>query len=242
MLLEPECMLAGSVLDVADDDALTALHHAALNADAEAARLLLACGASVQVRADDEMAGTALHMAVAQGSELLVERLLKAEQPDPAALLVATTRQGHTALHGAATLDRSGRIVELLLRHSLLAGAPFSQVNADDGFGALHYAARHDNVAAATVLLAHGADVHATDYAGASSLDVASWHGHEEVLSVLTRAAPLNAVLSGGVAGLAAARHLLASAPRACDRPPGQRALVSEPSVVGRIAVRSEPE
>ena len=122
-------------VDAMSGDGFTPLHLAAFFGQADAVRLLLARGASVDRNGTGWMTGTPLH-AAASGSHATVVRMLLDAGADPN----NRQRHGYTPLHSAAAngdLDS----VELLLD----AGADPAWAN-DDGDTALMLAEREDDL------------------------------------------------------------------------------------------------
>ena len=123
------------LVDAMSGDGFTPLHLAAFFGQADAVRLLLARGASVDRNGTGWMTGTPLH-AAASGSHATVVRMLLDAGADPN----NRQRHGYTPLHSAAAngdLDS----VELLLD----AGADPAWAN-DDGDTALMLAEREDDL------------------------------------------------------------------------------------------------
>jgi uncharacterized protein len=119
------------LVDAISGDGFTPLHLAAFFGQADAVRLLLARGATVDRNGTGWMTGTALHAAAA-GSHASVARMLVEAGAD------ANNRQrhGYTPLHSAAA-NGDLESVELLLE----SGADASATN-DDGDTALALAER----------------------------------------------------------------------------------------------------
>ena len=208
MLLGEQCLLSGAELDVPDTDGFTLLHLAVRNADAHAAKILLDCGSSAGRRVEDDTGGTALHQAVVQADEALIRLVATAAAREGA--LEIHSHRGHTALHGAALMDGSGVMTRVMLE----LGALVETRNRLAGDQALHYAAREGNYAATMALLDGGADPTTVDFSGATSIDMARWHGHQGVLDLL-----LNRSSGSG-------RAAMADGSLACERRADQLPLV----------------
>jgi uncharacterized protein len=132
----------------AQGDGMTALHWAALNADAAMTELLLNAGANV--RATTRLgAYTPLFMAAKAGAAPVVEALLKAgaNPKTPAA-------DGITPLMMAAS-SGNAQAVTLLLK----AGAEVNAIETERGQTALAFAAAFNQPDAIKVLLQNGADI-----------------------------------------------------------------------------------
>ena len=123
------------LVDAMSGDGFTTLHLAAFFGQADAVRLLLARGASVDRNGTGWMTGTPLH-AAASGSHATVVRMLLDAGADPN----NRQRHGYTPLHSAAA-NGDLESVELLLD----AGADPAATN-DDGDTALILAEREDDL------------------------------------------------------------------------------------------------
>lgn len=140
---------AGTDVNAARGDGITALHLAAEQGDVEAVRALLDAGAELD-------AGTRigrytpLHLAARGGHGAVVALLLEAGA-DP---LAATTNSGATALHMAAGAVRGHEAVAALLEH----GADPNAREASAGQTPLVFAAAANRAEAIAVLLDAGAD------------------------------------------------------------------------------------
>ena len=137
---------AGSDVNAAEADGMTALHWAAHLDNLEAVRLLLRAGANVG--AATAFGVTPMRLAATNGSAAMLEALLAAgADPD------ASIGDGETAL---MTVARTGSVdaIRVLSEHG-------SDVDAalDGGQTALMWAAAEGHAAAVTALIAAGADV-----------------------------------------------------------------------------------
>ena len=193
MILEP-CLLSGIDLDAVDAEGRTPLQTSILNSNSRVFDMLLACGASVEVRSQDQTGGSALHVAIAQLQHAFLRRLLAGGISQ--AGLDALGNDGLAPLHVAAWLDTGGVAVRLLLD----AGATVETRNPFTGDTALHYAARYGNTAAANHLIASGAAVDGHDFSGVSSLQMATWHGHQTLSRTLSVAGGRASHTSSGLA------------------------------------------
>lgn len=141
-------------VNAAQGDGMTALHWAAMNGDAELARLLIYAGANV--RATTRLAGyTPLFMASKNGHADVIDVLLKA-----GADAKSTAVSGLTPLMMAAS-SGNAEAVRLLAEH----GAPVNAREAEHGQTALAFAAAFDRRDVIRTLVARGADVNASSNA-----------------------------------------------------------------------------
>jgi len=173
-----------------DAQGQTPLMLAAAFGSPEAVRLLIASGA--EVSAASHAGATALHWAA---TDLTKTRLLLEAHAD----VNAVSQIGRTPLIVAASANGTAAIVSLML-------AKGAAVNAADATGItpLVAAANVDNLEAARVLLAHGADVRATARTGlpATPLMGAAVNGNTELVrTLLTRKADI-AVVSADRVGV----------------------------------------
>jgi ankyrin repeat protein len=162
-------------VNAAQADGMTALHWAAYHDDLEAAKLLLAAGASG--KAENRYGVTPLSLACTNGNAELV-RALRAAGADPN----TTLRGGETALLTAARTGRVGPVQALLD-----AGA---KVDAKDRNGqtALMWAAADGHVAVVEVLIKAGADPRARLRSGFTPLLFAAREGRIDVVRALLNA------------------------------------------------------
>ena len=133
------CLIDAKAANVADEDGVTALMYAALYADADTLKQLLARGA--QVNAQSKAGLTALLLALGDAEKV---KVLLAHGAEPN----LRTPQGHTALELAAGRAGAVAVVRLLLEHK----ADLAQGNV------MAAAARNGDVEILKLLLAHGAD------------------------------------------------------------------------------------
>ena len=140
----------------------TALHWAASNDDVELIDALLDAGADIERPGSSINGGPPLQSATGYGQMQAVRRLVERGAV-------------YFAWHAAAL----GMMTELA---ELLADAPAP----DDLGGALWQAARNGQIAAARLLVAHGADVNwRAPWSDETPLDVARTAGHDEVAAWL---------------------------------------------------------
>ncbi|XP_049858112.1 leucine-rich repeat serine/threonine-protein kinase 1 isoform X1 [Schistocerca gregaria] len=132
---------------------------------------------------DEDFPGRLLHQAALWDNAELLEDLLRGEQ---VAHINSQDSWGRTPLHAAATTDNS-RCLSVLLN----AGADPNIACGIRGENKvpLHISAEHGYVNNIKHLLAHGADVVATDSSGLTALDIAEKCEHTECMEVLKRAA-----------------------------------------------------
>jgi ankyrin repeat protein len=138
----------GADVNAAQGDGMTALHWAAMHADAELASTLLYAGASP--RAITRLGGyTPLHLAAQAGAGEVLDRLLNSGAP-----VTTRTSTGATALMLAA-MSGSVAAVERLIA----AGVDVDAVESVHAQTALMFAAAADRADVVTALVKHGADV-----------------------------------------------------------------------------------
>ena len=141
-----ELLKSGTDVNAAQGDGMTALHWAAMNADAELATMLLYAGANV--RATTRLGGyLPLHLAAEAGAPSIVDALIAAGAP-----VDQRTATGTTPLMLAATSGNAD-VVARLIQH----GAEPNATEHAQGQTALMFAAALDRHDVARVLLANGA-------------------------------------------------------------------------------------
>lgn len=163
----------------------TALHLAALHGHKQIVNLLLSCGAAVNVQ--DEDGETPLHYAAGKGYPDIVELLL-AYQAD-----VRVRNSQHWTLLYLAGEHGNTEIVNFL---NIPRGDPSAWRNRGDT--PLHRAVQSGNAQVVQLLLAHGAEVNATnEYSGQTPLHVAAGQGNPEVMNLLlAHGADVNALVT----------------------------------------------
>ena len=146
-----ELLRAGSDVNAAQADGMTALHWAAQRGDAEVARTLLYAGARHDAVTRNGNY-TPLHLAARSGRAAVIPVLLQAGADAKA----ITTTGGATALHFAAGTGDSASV-------AALAGGGAVVDARDEAYGQtpLMWAAAYDRVRAIRALLAAGADIEA---------------------------------------------------------------------------------
>jgi len=171
-------------VDTKGSQGQTPLMLAAAFGSADAVRSLVASGADV--RAASPAGVTALHWAV---TDIAKTRMLL----DAGADVNAVSQLGRTPLLVAAAAHESRDVVRLLLSKG-------ASVNTSDTIGitALIAAANADNFDVATMLLAHGADVHAKARSGepSTALMNAAANGNARLVEALLARKPDLAVVS----------------------------------------------
>ncbi|HEY7690579.1 MAG TPA: ankyrin repeat domain-containing protein, partial [Dongiaceae bacterium] len=141
----------GGDVNAAQGDGMTALHHAALNGDAELASMLLYAGANVGAKT--RIGGyTPLHLAAQIGHANVMAALIAS-----GAQVSAPTTTGATALMHAAH-SGSADAVRTLIEN----GADPNVKETANGQTALMFAAASDRVDVVKLLIARGADIAAT--------------------------------------------------------------------------------
>lgn len=148
----------------------TPLHATASNGHFETLQILLAHGADVS--AANNRGETSLHLASRWGYAALVEKLVEAG----ADVNARTDVDGATPLHMA--LD--SETIKYLVRRGAFVNA-----EDDEGFTALHRAARQGNLERVELLWSLGASVDARDKGNRTALHSAACDGHVAVLSFL---------------------------------------------------------
>jgi ankyrin repeat protein len=179
----------GVSVNAADNKGGTALHHAAtFNSSAETVKVLLANGAAVDV--PDRKHRTALVHTAYEGSVRCAE-LLIAAGADTGYTVDSTCL---TCLH-LAVLNKQAQLVQLLLAHTA-AAVLNSYGHSCSCCGATTVLMACSDPATLKLLLAAGADVHATTERGGTCLHVAAVHNYPApVLCMLIKAgADLHAV------------------------------------------------
>jgi ankyrin repeat protein len=182
---------AGASVDVSDDprtsvdgaQGYTALHAAAFNGNADAARALLRHGASA-VRREDKYWGTPAGWAAYAGHEAVRDIILDAPTID---------------MFDAVQFDRLSRIAEVLERDSqaldrrlgaYLTGNPKEPKPwIDPAWSPAAFAVAHGKVDALRVLIEKGADLTVRDSAGHTLIEMAMARGVEEVGALLQNSA-----------------------------------------------------
>jgi ankyrin repeat protein len=140
-------------VNVPQVDGTTALHWAAERDDLDLADLLINAGARATARAREGV--TPLQLAAVNGSELMIDRLLKAGADVNAPLSAV----GDTALMMAARTGKTGAI-----RVLVEAGANVNAMETWGGTTALMWAVSEGHVEAARMLIEAGADVNARSH------------------------------------------------------------------------------
>jgi len=126
-----------------------------------------------------------LYTIVAAGDLAALEQVLK-DLPD---VNCRTVLSGFTPLHIAVSglaSDSPDRRQVISLLH--LAGADLEAKSHDKGYTPLHLAVLGDRPLCVAALLDCGADIHATDFNGATVLHGAAFHGHLGLIEILLRA------------------------------------------------------
>jgi cytohesin len=170
----------------------TPLHLAVLAGDVEAASELADNGADINARdfselvyffghagvrqplGNDQDGDTALHIAAAEGSALIIEWLLERGIDS-----TARNEVGQTPLHIAAGRGHIDA-VDILLTHEF-------DVDAKDraGYTAIHHAVMNNHLTMVRLLLERGADEDARDVDGHTALDLAVQRGHTGIVCYL---------------------------------------------------------
>ncbi|VDC01053.1 unnamed protein product [Peniophora sp. CBMAI 1063] len=205
----------GAQVDDVDDSYRTPLHTAVYecNEDKSCLRLLLECGASVHLTAD-ESSDTPLHMAVKRGRVDVACILL-----EYGALVDSRNEYGETSLHCAANVfyevEHSRAAIRLLVEHCAeMHGSEttISFIRMGDWVGrtALHCAVCTGSIEICCTLLDYGATLNAADEDGNTPLHLSvfdPYHGKERchfrstnlrVVEFLLEH-PTNCSLSGGI-------------------------------------------
>ncbi len=141
----------GADVNTPRGDGMTGLHWAALNGNAEIARLLIGAGADLEA-ATRLGAHTPLHVAAKGGNGEIVEILAEA-----GADVAAVTETGAAPLHFAAASGEVRSVAALLE-----SGAPVDAAEPEWGQTPLMFAAAKGRTQAVAVLLAAGADAAVT--------------------------------------------------------------------------------
>jgi ankyrin repeat protein len=153
----------------------TPLHLAIENGHVKLAEYLIEKGADVNVAAKNGL--TPLHIAAFNGLSDLVGLLI-----EKGAIVNVSTTNGLSPLHMAAIAVRNN---ESVMRELLENGANVN-IGIGSGIGTpLIHAAKFDDRDVASYLIKNGADVNATDAAGATALHLSAKFGSVNYISVL---------------------------------------------------------
>ena len=170
------------LLNLTNYVAQTPLHLAVIVRDVHIVRLLLAAGASSDVR--DSNGNTPLHAACRDGHHEIVETLLSSDtfsRKVNAPELETRNYDGQTCLHLAA---RSSYIY--IIHHLLHNGADINSRDRKSGRSILHYAAETGNRTLVEYLLQQQRlDVNCVTYGGSSALFLAHGRGFVEIVDML---------------------------------------------------------
>jgi ankyrin repeat protein len=157
----------------AEPDGTTALHWAVQRNHAEIANLLLNAGANAG--APNRYKVTPLFLAATNGNAAIIDSLLR-----KGADANGVSTEGETPLMTAALTGKPDAMQSLLN-----AGARADTVEPVRGQTALMWAAAEGNVAAANLLLKHGADLKAKSKSGFTPLLFAVRNGHIDMVKAL---------------------------------------------------------
>lgn len=175
----------------------TPLHVAADQRDPGLVERLITQGAEINARAANGQ--TALHVAAARGNYGVVRALLK-RNADPNVEDAMGRRPAQVGIHyeGMARMLLEGGAVPNdilvasyagradIVRDLLAKDKTLAQTALPDGVSALHFAAHHDHVKVAEMLLTHGAD---PNFCGEKSkitpLHYAAWYASAEMVELL---------------------------------------------------------
>lgn len=164
-----------------DDDNITPLHWAAINAQLATCRYLLDHGAEVDALGGDLIASP-LQWAARNG-HVYVQELLCSRGADP----TITDSQGFNALHLTVHSSAVMPLVFMLQQPSL--GSPEGLDSTDSqGHTALMWAAYQGDAISVDILLKHGADVHKRDGAGLTAMHWAVVKGNRLCIRLLADA------------------------------------------------------
>jgi ankyrin repeat protein len=163
------------------NDGTTALHVAAMAGQLDHCRLLVAASAG-RILEYELMhdGGTALYMAATMHNDTAVVELLHSL----GASLHCRDVIGHKPLQVAARTNNTALIRYLLQQ----TGIDVNEYCGDDRETALYVAAVHGNLAAAKLLLQHGADVYAKNSTGMTPLYAAAANEHAPAVKLLIEA------------------------------------------------------
>jgi ankyrin repeat protein len=177
-----EIRIIGADVNVKANNDVTALMVASQFGNGEVVKALLAGGADVNAKEDNE-GGTALMLASAKGHGKIVKTLL-----DNGADVNAKDNNGRTALMKASQ-NGQGEIVKVMLARGVDVNA-----KANNGGTALMWASWNGRGNIVMALLAGGADVNAKDNIGTTALVGASREGHSKVVKILKKSGATLAV------------------------------------------------
>ncbi len=154
-----------------EEGGLTPLMAASFSGHADVVEILLKAGADTSIRGP--LGGQAIHLAVGQCREKVVEKLLAAK------VKLDTTDKGLTPLMMGMTENCAGTISLLLA-----AGDPVNAVQ-PDGWTPLMHAAAVGSPKVVSLLLKAGADREQKNAEGDTAADVATKAGHTDAAKLL---------------------------------------------------------
>eukprot|EP00002_Diphylleia_rotans_P020743 TRINITY_DN4029_c0_g1_i1.p1 TRINITY_DN4029_c0_g1~~TRINITY_DN4029_c0_g1_i1.p1 ORF type:complete len:770 (-),score=118.04 TRINITY_DN4029_c0_g1_i1:334-2643(-) len=193
------------------------LHHAAIRGNLDVARLLISCGALVNMLSSDGSGDAPLHYAALNGHYDLVNLLI-----DHGAHVNLQDKHGRTALHNMAEYGRDDKTTELLIQRGanvhicnekgetplhlavcrqnsraldllLKAGADPNRGDRN-GRRPIHNAVESHITGNVQLLLDHGANVNSMTKTGSTPLHIAALMGLEEISNLLLNySSPINA-------------------------------------------------
>ncbi|TKY89467.1 hypothetical protein EX895_001998 [Sporisorium graminicola] len=164
-----------------DDDNITPLHWAAINAQLATCRYLLDHGAEVDALGGDLVASP-LQWAARNGHVYVLE-LLCSRGADP----TITDSQGFNALHLTVHSSAVMPLVFMLQQPSLSSPEGLDSTDSQ-GHTALMWAAYQGDAISVDILLKHGSDVHKRDGAGLTAMHWAAVKGNRLCIRLLAEA------------------------------------------------------
>lgn len=160
---------AGAEVEAAKVGNFTPLFFAARQSKLSVVKFLLEqCGAKVQPRSDETW--SVLHAAIESKNEAVIEAILSHDPP-----INFRYHDGLTAISMAASKGLANTVQVLIQKGAIVNGN-------EGGKDPLPYAGESGDLATVEILLAHGADIEHSQYAGLNVLEGAAKNNHDAVV------------------------------------------------------------